>query len=338
MTGEEDFSMTHGSNALIFAAAAMSFSSMLAAAQPQGATEAYPAKPIRFIAPFPPGGTSDIVARIAAQKLTDALGRQVLVDNRGGASGTIGYELAAKAPPDGYTLLLSSMGGLVTNQFLYKKLPFDPMRDFSHISQLATAGQVLVVHPSVQAQTVQDLVALAKAKPGQLNVGSGGLGTTQHIVAEVFQTASGTKLTHVPYKGSVLAVGATVAGQIQLTFADMAPAVPQVKAGKLRALAVTTEQRSAALPEVPTMADAGIKEWFPQTWWAMSAPRGTPPAVIKRLNTEIVQAMKAPDVQERFANVGLTPLHSTPERVTELVKTGSARMGQVVRAAGIQPE
>lgn len=330
--------MTHGSNALIFAAIAMSFSSMLPAAQSQGSTEAYPTKPIRFIAPFPPGGTSDIVARVAAQKLTDALGRQVLVDNRGGASGTIGYELAAKAPPDGYTLLLTSMGGLVTNQFLFKKLPFDPMRDFAHISQLATAGQVLVVHPSVQAQTVQDFIALAKAKPGQLNVGSGGLGTTQHIVAEVFQTATGTKLTHVPYKGSVLAVGATVAGQIQLTFADMAPAVPQVKAGKLRALAVTTEQRSTALPDVPTMADAGIKEWFPQTWWAMSAPRGTPPAVIKRLNTEIVQAMKAADVQERFANVGLTPLHSTPERVTELVKTGSARMGQVVRAAGIQPE
>ena len=321
--------------ALAFAATILTPAAHAAQAAPDAG---YPTKPIRFIAPFPPGGTSDIVARIAAQKLTDALGKQVLVDNRGGASGTIGYELGAKAPPDGYTLLLTSMGGLVTNQFLYKRLPFDPLTDFAHISQLATAGQVLVVHPSVQAQTVHDLIALAKAKPGQLNVGSGGLGTTQHIVAEVFQSATGAKFTHVPYKGSVLAVGATVAGQIQLTFADMAPAVPQVKAGKLRALAVSTEQRSNALPEVPTMSDAGIKEWFPQTWWAMSAPRGTPPSIIRRLNAEIVQAMKAPDVNERFSNVGLTPLHSTPERVTELVKTGTARMGKLVRAAGIQPE
>ena len=326
--------MTRRSSALMIALGAIGFAGALPAAQ----QEAYPTKPIRFIAPFPPGGTSDIVARIAAQKLGDALGKQVLVDNRGGASGTIGYELGAKAPPDGYTLLLTSMGGLVTNQFLYRKLPFDPLKDYAHISQLATAGQILVVHPSVQAQSVQDLVVLARAKPGQFNVGSGGLGTTQHIVAEVFQTATGTKLTHVPYKGGVLAVGATLAGQIQMIFADMAPAVPQVRAGKLRGLAVTTEQRSAALPDVPTMAEAGIKEWFPQTWWAMSAPRGTPPAIVKRLNAEIVQSMKSPEVQERFANVGLTPLYSTPERVTELVKTGTARMGQVVKAAGIQPE
>jgi tripartite-type tricarboxylate transporter receptor subunit TctC len=325
-------------NAALLACAALMVSNTAGAAQRPVQEPAYPTKPIRFIAPFPPGGTSDIVARVVAQKLTDALGRQVLVDNRGGASGTIGYDLGAKAPPDGYTLLLTSMGGLVTNQFLYKRLPFDPLHDFAHISQLATAGQILVVHPSLQAQTVQELVALAKAKPGQLNVGSGGLGTTQHIVAEVFQAATGTKFTHVPYKGGVLAVGATVAGQINLIFADMAPAVPHVKSGRLRALAVSSEQRSSALPEVPTMADAGVKEWFPQTWWAMSAPRGTPAAIIKRLNGEIVQAMKAPDVQERFANVGLQPLHSTPERVTELVKTGTARMGQVVKAAGIQPE
>ena len=302
------------------------------------AQQGYPTKPIRFIAPFPPGGTSDIVARVAAQKLGDALGKQVIVDNRGGASGTIGYEVAAKSPPDGYTLLLCSMGGLVSNQFLYKKLPFDPHKDFAPISQLATAGQVLVVHPGVQAKTIQDLIALAKSQPGKLNVGSGGLGTTQHIVAEVFQTATGTKLTHVPYKGSILAVTATVAGEITMTFADMAPAVPHVKAGRLRALVVSSEQRSTAIPDVPTMADAGIKEWFPQTWWAMAAPRGTPRAIISRLNGEIAQFMKAADVQDRFASLGLVPLHSTPEHVADLVKTGSARMGKVIRAAGIQPE
>jgi tripartite-type tricarboxylate transporter receptor subunit TctC len=302
------------------------------------AQQGYPAKPIRFIAPFPPGGTSDIIARVSAQKLTEALGKQVLVDNRGGASGTIGYEMAAKAAPDGYTLLLCSMGGLVTNQFLYKRLPFDPMNDFALISQLATAGQVLVIHPAVQAKTVQDLIALARTSPGKLNVGSGGLGTTQHIVAEVFQSATGIKLTHVPYKGSILAVTATIAGEITMTFADMAPAVPHIKAGRLRALVVSSDQRSNAIPEVPTMADAGIREWFPQTWWAMAAPKRTSPAIIKRLNGEIAQFMKAPDVQEKFANIGLVPLHSTPEHVTELVKTGAARMGKVIRAAGIQPE
>ena len=309
---------------------------LVSAAQTQ--PQSYPTKPVRFIAPFPPGGTSDIIARTAAQKLTESLGRQVLVDNRGGASGTIGYEIASKAPADGYTLLLSSMGGLVTNQFLYKRLPFNPMTDFTHISQLATAGQVLVVHPSVPARTVQELIALAKSKPAELNVGSGGLGTTQHIVAEVFQIATGTKFTHVPYKGGVLAVSATVAGQITMAFSDMAPAVPQIKAGKLRALAVTTEQRSTALPDIPTMAEAGVKEWFPQTWWAMSAPKGTPVAIIRRLNMDVAQAMKAQDTIEKFGALGLTALHSTPERVAELVKTGVVRMGAVVKAAGIQPE
>jgi tripartite-type tricarboxylate transporter receptor subunit TctC len=324
--------MSAVSKIVLLACVALNFAPAAAPAQ------SYPSKPIRFIAPFPPGGTSDIVARVAAQKLTDALGKQVLVDNRGGASGTIGYELAAKAPPDGYTLLLTSMGGLVTNQFLYKRLPFDPMQDFAHISQLATAGQVLVVHPSIAARSVQELIALAKSKPGQLTVGSGGVGTTQHIVAEVFQSATGIKLVHVPYKGSILAVTDTVAGQISMTFADMAPAVPQVKAMKLRALAVSSEQRSTALSDVPTMAEAGIKEWFPQTWWAMAAPKGTPGAIINRLNSEIGQFMKAPDVQDKFASLGLVPLHSTPDRVRELVKTGAVRMGQVVKSAGIQPE
>jgi tripartite-type tricarboxylate transporter receptor subunit TctC len=308
------------------------------AAAPALAQQNYPTKPIRFIAPFPPGGTSDIVARVVAQKLSDALGKQVIVDNRGGASGTIGYEMAAKSPPDGYTLLLCSMGGLVSNQFLFKKLPFDPQKDFAPISQLATAGQVLVINPGIPAKTVQDLIALAKASPGKFNVGSGGLGTTQHIVGEVFQNATGIKLTHVPYKGSILAVTATVAGEVSMTFADMAPAVPHVKAGRLRALVVSGEQRSTAIPDVPTMADAGIREWFPQTWWAMAAPRNTPRPIITKLNGEIGQAMKANDVQEKFASLGLVPLHSTPEHVTDLVKTGSARMGKVIRAAGIQAE
>jgi len=324
----------------VFRRALLALCGMLAAgsAPAQGQAQQYPTKPVRFIAPFPPGGTSDIIARTVAQKLSDAFGRQFIVDNRGGAAGMIGYDLAAKSVPDGYTLLLSSMGGMVTNQFLYKHLPYDPINDFVHISQLATAGQVLVIHPSVQAKSALELVNLAKAKPGQLTVGSGGVGTTQHVVAEVFQNATGIKLTHVPYKGSVLAVAATVAGEINLTFADMAPAVPHIKAGRLRGLAVTSEQRSGALPEVPTMADAGIKGWFPQTWWAMSAPKGTPAPVVKRLNDAIAKAMKSQDVQEKFANLGLTPLHSTPGHIVELVKVAMPRMGQVIKSAGIQPE
>ena len=300
--------------------------------------QTYPSKPIRYIVSFPPGGTSDVVARIVAQKLSEALGRQVVVENRGGASGVIGHDLVAKAPADGYTLLQTSMGGLVTNRFLYKQLPFDPDRDFAPISMLATAGQVLVVHPAVPARTVEELIALAKAKPGQLNVGSGGLGTTQHIVGEVFQVATGTKFVHVPYKGGGLAVADLVGGQIDMAFADMAPAVPHIKSGRLRALAVSSEQRSPALPDVPTMAEAGVKEWFPQTWWAMAAPKGTPAVIINRLSAEIAQLMDLPDVKEKLVNVGLFPLHSAPERVTELVKIGTQQMAKVVKAAGIKPE
>ena len=310
----------------------------LCVATPQAAGQAYPNKPIRFIAPFPPGGTTDVLARIVAQRLTDVLGRQVIVENRGGASGTIGHELAAKAPGDGYTLLLTSMGGLVTNRFLYKRLPFDPDNDFVPISMLATAGQVLVVHPTVPARSVRELVALARAKPGVLNVGSGGLGTTQHIVAQVFQTATGTRFVHVPYKGGGLAVADLVGGQIDLIFADAAPSVPHVKSARLRALAVSSEQRAPALPDVPTLGEAGIRDWFPQTWWALAAPKGTPGTVVSRINSEVAQLMKAPDVQEKLAALGVFALHSTPKRVTELVRTGTERMAKVVAAAGIHAE
>jgi tripartite-type tricarboxylate transporter receptor subunit TctC len=300
--------------------------------------QTYPNKPVRFVVPFPPGGTSDVVARIVAQKLTEGLGRQVIVENRGGASGTIGHELVAKSPADGYTLLLTSMGGLVTNRFLYRRLPFDPDNDFAFISLLATAGQVLVVHPAVPARTVKELVMVAKAKPGQLNVGSGGVGTTQHIVGEVFQAATGIKLVHVPYKGGGLAVVDVVAGQIDMAFADMAPAVPHVQSRRLRALAVSSEQRSPTLADVPTMTESGIKDWFPQTWWAIAAPKATPAAIITRLNAEISRFMQLPDVQEKLSNVGLFALYSSPERVTELVKSATPRMAQLIKSAGIQPE
>ena len=298
----------------------------------------YPSKSIRMIAPYPPGGTSDVVARIVAQKLTDTLGRQVVVDNRAGATGNIGHEIAAKAPPDGYTLLLTSGAAMVTNRFLFKHLGFDPFNDFAPISLVATAAPMLVVNPSVPARNVSELVALAKSKPDQLTFGSGGVGTTSHIVGEVFKSVTGVRIVHVPYKGGVLAVTDLVGGQITMSFADMVPSVPQVKAGRLRALAMSSEQRSPALPDVPTMPEAGVDAVFPGQWWAIIAPRGTPAAIIKRINSDTATFMKMPDVRERLESMGTFPQHSTPERVTETMKRGTEQMSKVVKAAGIQAE
>ena len=300
--------------------------------------QAYPTKPVRMIAPYPPGGSSDVLTRIVAQKLGETLGRQVIVENRPGAASNIGHEVAAKAPPDGYTLLLTNAAAMVTNQFLYKKLPFDQYNDFAHISLVATGSPMLTVHPSVPARSVKELIALAKARPGKLNYGSGGVGTTAHIIGEVFQVETGTKMVHVPYKGGVLAVGDLVAGQIDVCFADMVPGVPQVKAGRIRALAVTSERRSNALPEVPTMVESGFTKPLPGQWWAVAAPKGTPPAILQRINAAIGEIMKAPDIQERYAGMGIFTAHTTPERVTEIMKAGAKQMGAVVKAAGIQPE
>ncbi|MCX7197241.1 MAG: tripartite tricarboxylate transporter substrate binding protein [Proteobacteria bacterium] len=302
------------------------------------AQDAWPSRPLRMVAPFPPGGTTDVLGRIIAQRLSDALGRQVLVENRPGAGGNLGNEFAARLPPDGYNILLSSSAQLVTNVHLYKRLGFDPLNDFSPVSQVASSGQVLVVHPSIPVKTVQQLVAIARAKPGSLNFGSGGRGTPAHVAGEVFQVATGTKLVHVPYKGGGLAVVDLVAGQIDMVLSDMAPAVPQVRAGKLRALAVTSERRSPALPDVPTLVEAGIKGSIPDVWWVLMTPRGTAPAVVARLNAEVGTMMKSPELQERFAQLGITPLHSTPERVTELIRLETPAIGKALKAAGIEPE
>ncbi len=302
------------------------------------AAQSYPVKPVRMIAPYPPGGTSDVMARIVAQKLADAFGRQVIVDNRPGAAANIGHELAAKAAPDGYTLLLTSGAAMVTNQFLYKKLNWDPQNDFAPVSLVSAAGMVLVVHPSVPAQNVAQLIALAKARPDKLSFGSGGVGTTSHVTGEVFKAVAGVKMTHVPYKGGVLAVTDLVGGQIDVVFSDMVPAVPQVQSGRLRALAVTSEQRSAALPNVPTMPEAGLNHAFPAQWWGVVVPRGTPAAIINRINADIAQFMKQPDVQEKFAAMGVFTRYSTPEQMSDTIRQGTAQMREIVKAAGIQPE
>jgi tripartite-type tricarboxylate transporter receptor subunit TctC len=311
---------------------------LLAAALPAHAQPAYPAKPLRFIAPFPPGGSTDVLSRILAQKLSDALGRQVVVENRPGAGGNVGHEVAAKTAPDGYTIVMSSNVALVTNPHLYKRLGFDPLNDFAPISVVAKAGPVLVVHPSLPVRSVKELIALAKSRPGQLNFGSGGRGTPAHVVGEIFKAATGINIVHVPYKGGVLAVNDLVAGQIEMVFADMAPAVPHIQVNRLRALAVTSEERSKAIPNVPTIVEAGVKVGNTTTWWAILAPKGTPAPIITRLNNELAQIMKLPDVQERYAVLGLTTLHTPPERVMEWVKQESPIMGKVLKAAGVEPE
>jgi tripartite-type tricarboxylate transporter receptor subunit TctC len=308
------------------------------AASARAQQPAYPVKPLRFIAPFPPGGSTDVLSRILAQKLSDALGRQVVVENRPGAGGNLGHEVAAKTAPDGYTLVMSSNVALATNPHLYKRLGFDPLNDFAPISVIAKAGPVLVVHPSLPVRSVKELIALAKSRPGQLNFGSGGRGTPAHVVGEIFKAETGINIVHVAYKGGVLAVNDLVGGQIEMVFADMAPAVPHIQVNRLRALAVTSEERSKAIPSVPTMVEAGVRLGNTTTWWAILAPKGTPVPIIARLNSELAKIMQLPDVQERYATLGLATLHTPPERVMEWVKQESPVMGKVLKAAGVEPE
>jgi len=302
------------------------------------AQSAYPGRPIRFIAPFPPGGSTDVLCRLLAQKLTEGLGQPVTVDNRPGASGSIGHEAAAKAPADGYTILLSSSSTLVNNTHLFKSLRYDPLGDFTPVTFVARAGQVLVVQPSFPAASLHELIALAKAQPGKLNFGSGGKGIQSHISAEMFKAATGVDIVHVPYKGTVQAVADLVAGQVQLVFSDMVPAMPHIRAGRLRPLAVTTRERSAVLPDVPTMIEAGVPGYNAELWWAVMAPKGTPADIVSRLNAELGRIMTRPDVQEKYANLGIVTAHSAPQAVTETIKSDTPRMGQALKAAGVEPE
>ena len=308
------------------------------ASQTALAQTGYPSKPIRLIAPFPPGGATDTLCRVLAQKLSEGLGQPVTVDNRPGASGNIGHELAMKASADGYTLLLTNSSTLTTNPHLFKSLPFDPVADFAPVSLVATAGQVLVVHPSVPASSVAELVALAKARPGQLNFGSGGKGIQSHISGEMFKSMTGVNMVHVPYKGTVQAVADLVAGQVQLVFADMVPAMPHIKSGRLRPLAVTISERSPALPDVPTMIEAGVPGYSATLWWAVALPKGADAALIQRLNGELKRIVSLAEVQERYASLGMNPAHSTAREVTELIRSDTRKFGPILKAAGVEPE
>ena len=302
------------------------------------AQSTYPQRGIKLISPFPPGGTSDTLARLVASKLTDGLGQTVTVDNKIGASGNIGHEAAAKSPPDGYTLLLSNSSTTVTNPHLFKKMPFDPIADFSAISIVASSGQVLVVHPSLPFNSLSDVTAFAKANPGKLNFGSGGKGIQSHISGEMYKSALGINIVHVPYKGGVLAINDLIAGHIQMVFADLAPALPHIKAGKLRAIAVTSLQRVNALPEVPTMIESGLAGFESGVWWSVVAPKGTPPEIINRINAELGKMIQSPDVRDTYSKLGLTPQHSSPTKVAETIRTESPVMAKILKAAGVEAE
>jgi tripartite-type tricarboxylate transporter receptor subunit TctC len=296
----------------------------------------YPVKPIRMVVPFSPGGTSDTLARILGQKITEAWGQQVVVDSRPGASGIIGTEIAMRAAADGYTLMHGNMSQFAINPGLYSKLPYETLRDFAPLSLIATAPQLLVVNPSLSAKSVKELVDLARAKPGTLNFGSGGVGTLAFVGGAMFKSATGVDMVHVSYKGTVLALNDVIGGQVQVLFSDMPIALPHAKSGKLRALAVTSAQRTPLVQGMPTVAESGVPGYALVNWWGIFAPRGVPPAIAAKLNAEIVRAHALPDLKERYANLGVEATSSTPAEFSAYIKAEAARFAKVLKETGVK--
>ena len=304
-------------------------------AQAPGAN--YPAKQIRVIVPFPAGGPTDAIARAIGQKLSETWGQPVIVDNRPGAGGNIGTELAAKSPADGYTLFIGTVANAI-NQSLFAKLPFDFVRDFAPVTQNYVTGLILAVHPSLPAHTVKELIALAKAHPGQLSYSSSGVGGTPHLAGELFNSMAGVKMVHVPYKGSAPAMADLLGGHIQLTFDNMLTVLPQVKAGKLRGLAVTMTTRSPLTPELPTVAEAGLKGFEVKSWNGVVVPTGTPKEIIARLNGEIVRILRQPDLREKFLVQGVELVPTTPEEFGAFIKQDIAKWAKVIQLSGARAE
>jgi tripartite-type tricarboxylate transporter receptor subunit TctC len=310
----------------------------LGAAGAIGASEAYaqtyPTKPIRLICPFPPGGTTDVVARIVAQGLTEAWGQQVIVDNRPGAGALIGTEMAAKSVPDGYTVLLGSITTHAVNPALHKKLNFDVITDFAPVTLVVSSPQLLAVHPSVAAKSVKELIALAKAKSGQLNYASAGPGTSPHLTFELFKSAVGIDIRHVPYKGTGPAITELVGGQVQAMITGVVALMPHVKSGKLRGLAVTSKARVAALPDLPTIIESGVPNFDVSSWFGVFLPAGTPKPIVTKMNGQIRKIVQAPDVRKRLIDLGADPETNTPEQFAAYVKSEKVRWGKVVQDTG----
>ncbi|MFL6566418.1 MAG: Bug family tripartite tricarboxylate transporter substrate binding protein [Burkholderiales bacterium] len=302
-----------------------------------GAQEAYPSRPVRFILPFPPGGGTDILGRLIAERLSANLGQPVVTENRGGAGGNVGAEAAAHSAPDGYTIVLVAPS-LAISPSLYSKLNYDPVKDFAPISLVATVPNVMITNPSVEAKNLREFIALARSRPGQMNFGSGGSGTSNHLAGELFNIVTGAKLVHVPYKGVNLAMQDVLSGRVQLVFIGIPAALPHIKSGRLRALAVVAPQRSPALAEVPTSEEAGLKDFEVTTWYGVLAPSGTPRPIVTRLNSELGKIMHTPDMKERLAGLATDPHTSTPEEFAAYLKQEIAKWGDVVRKANLKAD
>jgi tripartite-type tricarboxylate transporter receptor subunit TctC len=291
-----------------------------------------------MIVPSAPGSGPDTMARAIGQQLTTVLGQPVVVENRGGAGGSIGGEVAAKAPPDGYTLIMASAGSHAVNVGLYPKLAYDPVRDFAPISLVSSAPNILIVHPSLPVKTVKDLIALAKAKPGALSFGSGGNGSTAHLSGELFKMLANVNIVHVPFKGAPGAVLAVMSGEVELAFPNLPPALPQVRAGKLRAIAVTTSKRFAAVPQIPTVAESGVPGFEARAWFGVLAPAGTPRSIVTQLNSAIVTIVRSPQMRERLLADGAEAIGSTPEEFTTVMKIDIAKWAKVIKASGAKAD
>ena len=304
------------------------------AAVPFAAAQAYPAKPIRLVVPFPPGGPLDVIARTIGQKATEDWGQPVIVDNRPGAGGDIGADIVAKSAPDGYTIVMGALSTHAVNVTLYGNLPYDPIKDFAPIGLVAITPNVLVLNPNVPATSVQELIRYAKANPGKLSFGSGSNGSAGHLAGELFKVDAGVDMVHVPYKGGAPAMQDLLAGQIQLMFDNLANSMPQVKAGKLKALAVTTAKRSSLVPDLPTLTEAGVPNFDIYTWFGLLAPAGTPKDIIAKWNAELVKILGTPEVKERLLAQGAEPAPGTPEQFAALIKSEIPKYAKIVKDSG----
>jgi tripartite-type tricarboxylate transporter receptor subunit TctC len=302
------------------------------------AAQSFPSKPVRVVITYPPGGSTDVVGRALAAKLTEVLGQQVVVDNRGGAGGIIGSDIVAHATPDGYTVLLGTSAGMSINPLLHKKLPYDVQRDFAPISLVVINPQALVAHPALPANTVQELIKLARTKPGQINYASPGVGSPNHMGMELLKSMTGINVVHVPYKGGGPAMTELLAGQVQLLFNSIPSVLPQVKAGRLKALAVGSARRSPAMPDVPTVAESGVPGYEYATWYGLFAPAGTPRPVIAQLNKAVAAALKNPELAQSLASQGSEPNPTTPDELARFVKSEHDRWSRVVMAAHLTAE
>ncbi len=298
----------------------------------------YPSKAIRFIVPFPPGGGNDTLARLIGQQMAAAMGQQVVIDNRPGAAGAIGAQIAASAPADGYTIFLAGVASHGLNPNLRKKLPYDAVKDFDAVSLIASAPLLVVVHPSLPVKSLQELITLAKSKPGAINYASNGAGGSSHMAVALFEMMAGTRMTHIPYKGLSLALTELLAGEVQVMFSSAVAMLPQVQAGRLRVIAMTGGQRSAAIPDVPTVAEAGLKGYETGSWYGVVAPVGTPKYAIDKLGGEIVRITKSPQVTNKLVKDAVIPIGSTPAEFAAHIKAEIARWGKVIKSAGIKPK